>query len=126
MKLIRSGVLSVFAMWAVAVAVFWVSGIGNELQVATTLGAAIVSPVIIIAAFLLWGLPVHLLLIKYRKSSFGWYVLAGFLPGPIFIGFFKPFGNDPFQYLLNQSLFCGVIGIIGAALFWYSMVRKNA
>ena len=126
MKLLKSVTLSILSMWAVTVVYFWVSGIGNDLQVAATLGAAVGSPLVIVAVYILWGIPIHVVLRKYRKSSIVWYVIAGFLPGPIFIAFFKPFGNDALQYLFYQSLLCGVIGVIGAALFWYNMVRENA
>ena len=126
MKLLKSGVLSILLMWVVVVVFFFVAGIGNELQVASTLGAAIVSPIVIATAFLVWGLPAYLVLNKLNKSSPSWYALAGFVPGPIFIAHFKPFGNDALQYLLYQSVFCGVIGALGAVIFWYGMVRKNA
>ena len=113
-------------MWAATVAITWLSGIGNDLQLASTLGVAMVSPIVLTLFFIIWALPIHLILNSKNQKNMAWYALAGFLPGPIFISAFKPFGNDSLQYLISQSLYCGFIGIIGAIYFWYFMVQKNA
>jgi len=126
MKLFKFGTLSILVMWAVTVIITWLSGIGNDLQLVSTLGVAMVSPIVLTLFFTIWALPIHLILNTKNKNNMAWYVLIGFLPGPIFITAFKPFGNDALQYLISQSLYCGVIGIIGAVYFWYFMVQKNA
>lgn len=125
LKILVGSLISVLAIVATTMIVFLLSGIGNDLQVAATLGAGIVSAIVAFWVMLLWGLPVHFFLLWLERQEFFWYAIAALIPGPIFIFFVKPFGEDELKYLLSQSVLCSAIGVIGALAFWLYVVRRE-
>ncbi len=93
---------------------------GITLSLLTASVAAIVAIVVIVV----WTLPLHYVLKKLERQAFHWYMLAAVVPSVIFIYGFKPFGQDSAVVLMKQALFCSVIGLIGAAVFWYMAVFR--
>lgn len=73
----------------------------------------------------IWAIPMHLILSKYKLKSYGWYLLLAIIPSFIFIYCFKPFGNDKATDLAMQAVICSFIGSVGAFLFWYILVCKH-
>jgi len=86
------------------------------------MGASLVAVIFVT----IWALPAYVILNKYKKQTIQWYVLAGFVTGPTYVFLTKPFGNDPFLVKITQSLLCGVIGVLGAVVFWWFVVRKQS
>ncbi|MEX1033220.1 MAG: hypothetical protein WDZ30_07650 [Cellvibrionaceae bacterium] len=82
-----------------------------------------VAAVVSIIALVCIALPLHYVLARAGKLGLGWYVVPGALIGPGFVLGFKPFGQDPTAGLLMQSLVCGSLGAIGAAIFWFVAVH---
>ena len=125
LNLLKHSLISLFGAWCFAVFATWMMGIGNDLQIAFTLGVAMVAGIILPVVFFLWTLPMHYLLKKYEFSGALWYVVVGFAPVPLYVFTMKPFGKDPIQYLVLQSLSLGMVGAVCAALFWVLVVRKG-
>lgn len=84
-----------------------------------------VSAIVAFWAVLLWGLPIHIFLNWLNKRNFIWYAIAAMIPGPLFIIFLKPFGEDDLGGLLNQSILCSGLGLLGAYTFWYFAAREK-
>jgi len=98
---------------------------GEEFRQATALYAGGISAIVAFWAVLLWGLPIHLFLNWLNKRKFMWYAIAAIIPGPSFILFSKPFGENDFGGLINQSILCSGLGLLGAYTFWYLSVREK-
>lgn len=105
-------------MYILTIALVWILGYGNDLQVATTLGAAAVAGIILPLVFSLWGLLAHFILRKLKINYVLWYAVLGSLPGALFVTIFTPFGNDSLSAVVGQSMFCSFIGATGAVVFW--------
>jgi len=84
-----------------------------------------VATIVALIVMVSWALPIHFLLKKNNLSSVKWYVLAGITPAFIFIYVFKPFGDDSAIDLLQQALFCSLVGAISAFCFWYFIAKKS-
>ncbi len=123
LRIIVGSFLTVISITLIAVILQWVFGIGNDLQEATTYAMAMVAPVISGTSLLFWGLPIYLVLTKFKKTKVWWYMLAGFIPAPVFVFMFKPLGDDPLRDLISQSVYFGVIGAAGAIIFWFYVVK---
>ena len=87
---------------------------------------AMASSIVAILFVVILAIPTYVILNTYKKQSIKWYVLLGFVTGPLFVFVTKPFGNDPLLVKLSQSLFCGVIGILGAMVFWWFVVKNKS
>ena len=94
---------------------------GITISLLTASVAAIVAIVVVLA----WALPLHYVLKKLERQEFHWYLLAALVPSVIFIYGFKPFGQDSSVDLMQQTLFCSICGLIGAAVFWYVAVYRT-
>ena len=84
-----------------------------------------VSTVVAAITMLVWGCPIHMILKRFELTSVYYYLLAGAVPGFVFVFVFLPFGNDPIDDLLLQSLLCGAYGSIAAACFWYISKKQK-
>lgn len=124
MRVAIGSLLTVFLITVLATAAPWIIGPNNDLREATSYGMAIVSPIVATVCLVVWGLPVHFILSKYKMKEFWWYVIAGFIPAPIFVFVTKPLGADITIHLLMQSIYFGVFGCIGALIFWFYVVKK--
>lgn len=82
-----------------------------------------VAAVVSLIALVFITLPLHYVLVRAGKCGIGWYTLPGLLIGLVFVFALKPFGRDPTSVLMLQSLACGVLGVIGAATFWFIAIR---
>lgn len=103
-----------------------VDSIGNDF------GGIIISAVIAGVAtmvasvvLLIWVIPLHLALAKFKKTKFTWYIVAALFPGFIFVYWLTPFGQDPDMHLLFQALFCSFVGVVSATVFWYFAVYRH-
>jgi len=117
-------VLTILSISLLSMAFFWFFTEGGDLTLFFANAAGVASSIVALAFVLFWGLPIHLVLAKYQKTAFWWYTIAGFLPGPLFIFALKPFGSDAPKNLIIQSSYCGVVGAIGAVLFWFYVVKR--
>ena len=119
---------AIFAMFAAFLFVFIVFFIGGS-SVASrgdiAFFGSIVAVFVAFCSLLFWGVPIHLVLLKTNITSPYAYLFFGFLPSPIFIFLFKPFGADTFDTLLLQSFICGVTGAIVALTFWSFAVNNK-
>jgi len=79
----------------------------------------------IFVGVLVIGLPTHLLLSHYSINTWLPYAAVGFLVPFIIIFIFKPYGDDPFRYLLTQGAVSGGLGVICASVFWYVASKPN-
>ncbi|MGQ3171931.1 MAG: hypothetical protein ACT6R9_14820 [Methylophilus sp.] len=75
---------------------------------------------------LLFGIPLHIVLSSLRMTSLWYYVGGGLLGGVLTVLIFRPFGNDPIQSLVVQSLHMGGFGILASLVFWVFSVKKMA
>jgi len=73
----------------------------------------------------LWAIPMHLILNKFNRRSYFWYLILAIVPSFFFIYVFRPFGKDSARDLVIQAMSCSVIGSIGAFVFWYIVVYKQ-
>jgi hypothetical protein len=73
---------------------------------------------------LCWALPIHLYLKKHNKVSLGWYTLIAIIPSLGIIYILKPFGDDSAADLFIQALFCSLVGVVAATVFWYFAVYQ--
>ncbi|MDX1537121.1 hypothetical protein [Arsukibacterium sp.] len=89
----------------------------------SALVAAVAATVSIIALIVV-ALPLHYALSRTGKVGAVWYVVPGILVGAGFVPGLKPFGQDAVSGLILQSLWCGLLGAIGAATFWFFAVRR--
>ena len=110
-------------MLFLAILLQWIVGIGNDMQMVATYGVAILTVPIAGAVLLVWGLPVHFALSAAGQQSVWWYASAGFVPAPLAVFAFKPFGADPLPTLISQSLYFGMFGVTGALVFWWLVVK---
>ena len=83
-----------------------------------------VAAVVSIIALVFIALPLHYALARAEKVSIGWYTVPGMLIGLVFVITLKPFGQDSASWLAVQSLVCGLLGAIGAAIFWLIAVLQ--
>lgn len=83
-----------------------------------------VAAVVSLISLVFIALPLHYALTRAGKIGIGWYTVPGMLIGPVFVLALKPFGDDPTSWLIVQSLVCGLLGAIGAAIFWFIAVRQ--
>ena len=123
-RLVVGSLLAVLSVSLVTMAIFGLGADNRDLAFFSAYASGIVSSFIALAFVLFWGLPIHIALSKYRKTAWAWYMIAGFLPGPLFIFILEPFGSDSFQYLIIQSALCGILGVIGASVFWFYVVKR--
>ncbi|WP_125931920.1 hypothetical protein [Thiosocius teredinicola] len=126
MQLIRGSLVSALGMWLSSIAIFFALGTNNDLQEALAIGVAIVSPFVILGFLVAWAIPIHLLLKRRNHTRIVWYALIGIIPGPFFVALAKPFGNDSLKDLAYQSMVFSIIGVLGAAIFWFFAVKPNA
>lgn len=126
MKLLKGSIISIGAMFVFVVLSFLIFGIGNELQVVTVLGAAVVAAVLLPIVFVLWGLPMHFFMQKIGIKNVIAYSIVGALPGAVFITIFEPFGAGPLALAVVQSMFCSFVGAVGSVSFWYLVVYRGA
>lgn len=75
---------------------------------------------------LLFGIPLHIILFSLRRTSVWYYVGCGLLGGVLTVLIFRPFGNDPIQSLVVQSMYMGGFGILAGLVFWFFAVQKMA
>ena len=127
-RIIVGSVLAMLSITLIAVLIQWIFGIGDDFQVVTTLALAMamVAPLVSGVFFLIWGVPIHFVLLKFNRAGVWWYAAAGFLPAIVFVFGFKPMGNDPIMALLYQSAYLGVIGAIGAIVFWFYVIKNDS
>ncbi|MCP5345340.1 MAG: hypothetical protein R3F41_05010 [Gammaproteobacteria bacterium] len=126
MKLFRASITTLAAMFTLVVSLFWLFGIGSQLQTVAALSAALVAGIVLPPIFLLWGLPIHFIFRRFNLNNLAWYATAGALPGAPFVTIFTPFGNDPLSAQIWNSMLFSYIGAAGAVLFWFLTVRNDA
>ncbi len=125
-KLINAIFIALAAVFLVTFSITYVDSLrsdvwGIEMALLTGGVATLVALIVMIS----WALPIHFLLKKYNLTSLTWYVLAGIAPAFIFVYAFKPFGEDTAIDLLQQALFCSLVGAISAFCFWYFIAKKS-
>jgi len=123
LRVLIGSILTLVSISIIAATIQWIFGIGNELQSVTTFVMAVMSPMVAGAFLVVWGWPVHFALSKYERTEVWWYLAAGFIPAPFFVFVFKPFGHDEFIDMVFQSLYLGAIAVVGAAIFWFYVVK---
>lgn len=74
---------------------------------------------------LVWAVPVHLLLSKFKCHNIIWYLIAAVIPGIVFVCGFRPFGDDTRFDLMVQAVQCSAVGVIAMLPFWYRLVYRN-
>lgn len=125
MKLAQNFALSLLLMIIATAVIFTVSNIGNDAlgfgMWVVLLTVLVITPVI----FLIWMLPIHLLLTKLHIRSFKAYMLVGFVPGPVLFAVVRPLGDEPFWNLVYHAVFGGIVGAVGAASFYYLAVHRE-
>ena len=125
MKIFKGVLLSAFLTYLISLLIFLIAGIGNDLILPVLFSVAIFSPIIIIGAIVIWGIPCHLLLNKFKCSNPFLYALAGIVPVPVFLAIFSPLGEEKLTEFLIQCFFFGFIGVVSAISLWYSLVYKK-
>jgi len=123
-RVLFGSILAIASITIVAVVLQWLLGIGNDLQMATTLVTAMVAPIVSGIVVLFWGLPVYTVLTMAGRNEIRWYAMAGFIPAPVLVFAIEPLGADGVFYLVAQSLYFGMIGVVGAAFFWFFVVHQ--
>lgn len=86
---------------------------------------ASVASLIALVVTVIWAIPMHCILSKYKFESCGWYLLLAVISSCVFIFLFKPFGHDKASDLIIQTILCSFVGSVGAFLFWYIVVYKQ-
>lgn len=116
------GLAIVCSTFAVAICTF-LTGVGEQ-PAYWRISAAIagVAGVVSFVVLVFITLPLHYALTRIGKVGSLWYILPGMLTGPMFVLSLKPFGQDTVPGLALQSLYCGFLGTVGAAMFWYIAV----
>ena len=74
---------------------------------------------VVFVAIIVWGLPMHYLLKRFKKTGFGWYMLVGMVPSVML----------PLDYLLGgyyshlaiQTVFFSYVGVLAAIVFRANM-----
>ncbi len=126
-KLALDFVLSLLLMVITTAVIFSISRIGSD---AVGLGLWVVLLMVVLVTpilFLIWMLPLHLLFSRLHFQNIKVYLLTGFVPWPVLFVLLRPLGNEPFWYLVYHSAFGGIVGLVGAACFYYlSVHRKNS
>ncbi len=115
-----------FAAWFGMMLIVFIDGIGNMLLGPALMAFGVAGGLVIAGDLVGLGLPVFLLLERFGLRRWSHYVLPSMIPGPLFIFLFKPFGNDPLGYLLQQTAICMALGAVAAATFWWFAVRPRA
>lgn len=123
-RLAVGALLSVLSISLITMAIFGLGSDYKDWALFSAYASGIVSSLVAIAFVLFWGLPIHFALTKYKKTGFWWYLIAGFLAGPIFLFATSLSGNDTLNYLIIQSALCGALGAIGAIVFWFYVVKS--
>jgi len=124
-KLALNFALSLLLMVITTAVLFSISRIGND---AVGLGLWVVLLMVVLVTpilFLLWMLPLHLLFRRLHFPNFKVYLLAGFIPWPLLFVILRPLGNEPFWSLVYHSVFGGIVGLVGAACFFYLSVHRE-
>ena len=100
--------------------------IGNDFGI-VTISAVIAGVATAVASvvLLIWVIPLHLALVKFKKDKLIWYIVAALFPGFIFVYWLTPFWQDSDIHLLFQALFCSFVGVVSATVFWYFAVYRH-
>lgn len=117
--------LSLLLMVITTAVIFSISNIGND---AVGFGLWVVLLMVVLVTpilFLVWMLPLHLLFNRLHLRNFKAYLLAGFVPWPVLFAILRPLGDEPFWYLVYHSVFGGIVGMAGAATFFYLAVHRE-
>ena len=125
-NLIIASLVSVLTVFVITFLVTLVDSLGtaysNPLISISIAGiAALVSTIVVVV----WAIPLHLLLSRFKKLNVSWYLLGAVVPAFFFIYAFKPFGNDTNSTLFIQALICTLYGSLGALSFWYIAVYRQ-
>jgi len=70
-------------------------------------------------ALVVWGLPVHFLLVRMNKTKIYCYAIAGITPGFIFVFILSIFGEDETFGKILQFIPLAFVGAACASLFGY-------
>ena len=73
----------------------------------------------------LWGIPIHLCFLYLGIKRVWHYLISGFLGGPLFLIFIRPFGVDPLETLIRQIAIVGGLGLLVSFVFWYVAVNRE-
>ena len=125
MSLLKGSLVAVTSTYVLMLVLVLLDGIGNELLIAALYIYSIFGGLVLLTCYLLWGLPAHLMLKKFGKTDWRWYVILGALPGIVFVLILRPFGNDAWYYLLGQGVSLGAIGAFCSIVLWFTVVRKT-
>ena len=124
----HAAIASFCSVLTVFVAVFLVSAASSIGTDNSALGISLfiagVAALVACVVVLVWALPVHFVLRKFKSQSFFLYLVAAIVPSFVFVYVFKPFGHHPSADLLVQALNCSLVGVLGAASFWYFGVYR--
>jgi len=126
MKLLKGLFFSAFATYIVSLVIFTLVNIGDDFIIPIILGTAIYAPIVIIGGLIIWGIPCHLLLQKFKSNDPFFYALAGFVPIPMCLAIFSPFGEKQLPEFLGLCAIFGFIGAVSASMLWYSVVYKKS
>jgi len=125
MKLFLGSLYTVISVSLITGVVFFIGGSSAMPRTDIMLFGILVSSIVAVAFVVIFAIPTYVILNKYKKQSIKWYLLAGFVTGPIYVFITQPFGNDLFLIKITQSVYCGVIGMLGAVVFWWFVVRNK-
>ena len=92
-------------------------------------GAFLISSVataIALFSLLIWGIPIHLILEKFKIKSALYYAVFGAIPGVFVIYGVDFMGKDTFANNLTPAVIMGAIGSVAASVFWWFSVGRNA
>ena len=126
MKIILGSIYTVITISVITALLFGMGGSVYMPRFEIMQIGALASAIVALAFVIFWGIPSHLIFLKLKINTIKWYALSGFLAGPLFVFITKPFGDDPFFGKLIQSAYCGVIGLLGAIVFWWFVVKNNS
>jgi len=123
-NILRASVAVVVVAFTVTLIICLIDSIGSDYSPLLSFVIAGVAAVVAAVVTLVWAVPLHLILQKYKQEKLSWYLFLAVVPSVIFIYGFKPFGEDTTSDLAKQAAFCALVGSLGAFIFWYIAVRK--
>lgn len=97
-------------------AILYVFAISDgELNFQSMFFLALIGAAVVFAVVLVWGLPMHYVLKRFKKTGMGWYISIGIIPSLMI----------PLDYLMGgyytnliiQTLFFSYVGIVAAIAF---------